>query len=116
MLFLLIESYRNGEERLGVREGSISPMPPLLTQPPMPSLLTQPPEHESSNSIPTNVAPRRVHFKPPGEIETLTRPTNKLQLTQRGKAIAVYSLLKYYIMARHVHRVYQQISSAMERL
>ena len=50
----------------------------------MPSLLTQPPEHESSNSIPTNVAPRRVHFKPPGEIKALTRPANKPQPTQRG--------------------------------
>ena len=80
----LLKVIETEKKRLGVREGSISPIPPLLTQPPMPSLLTQPPEHESSNSIPTNVAPRRVHFKPPGEIETLTRPTNKPQLTQRG--------------------------------
>ena len=50
----------------------------------MPPLLTQPDRKKSRGSIPTNVAPIKINFKPPGEIETITRPQRENLLAQKG--------------------------------
>ena len=75
----LLKVIEEEKKRLGLPVGIVETqtVPPETTIPdesipPMPPLLTQPAEHESSNSIPTNVAPTRADFQPPGEIETPT--------------------------------------------